>query len=156
MPEGDAPRWSAAQQAMLREMGYELFSQRIATVRGELVESHDSRLGAPPALPPEAPRGIRQARPERVGQGGARLVLLANGDALLRGPHAALVRSLLRALRVQESDIRGEPHEGIPAIAFGHDAPGALRAPGLAELRTGRAKRALWPTLRALKKRLAR
>ena len=72
----------------------------------------------------------------------------------LRGPHAKLARGLLAALGMHESDVRGEARPGAPAIAFGIDTPGALRLPALEALRDARAKRASWPALRALRRRL--
>ena len=176
MPDGNGLRWSGAQQAMLRELGCELFVMRgapapsveVRTVQGEPVDSPATRLaprtaqGEPvessairvtptrPATPPSrAPRGGGVAR--------ARLVMLAPDAALLRGPQAALARALLAALGIHEAEVRGEPTPGVPAIVFGDaivDAGDALRAPALSALRDARAKRALWPALRVLRRRL--
>jgi hypothetical protein len=82
------------------------------------------------------------------------LVVLSPDANWLRGPHAKLARGLLAALGVPESDVRGEPVPGAPMLAFGLDTPDALRAPPLQALRDARAKRALWPALRALRRRL--
>jgi hypothetical protein len=82
------------------------------------------------------------------------LVVLSPDANWLRGPHAKLARSLLAALGVPESDVRGEPVPGAPMLTFGLDTPDALRAPPLQALRDARAKRALWPALRALRRRL--
>ena len=174
VPDGNGLRWSGAQQAMLRELGCELFVMRgaasplPATVQGEPVEPPATRpaprtvQGEPvespavpvtptrtPAAPSRAPRGGGTAR--------ARLVMLAPDAALLRGPQAGLARALLAALGVHEAEVRGEPTPGVPAIVFGDaiaDAGDALRAPALSALRDARAKRALWPALRVLRRRL--
>ena len=133
MPEGAGPRWNAAQQAMLREMGFELLDIR-----------RSREGGSPGANTPRDAPGLPPPRERR-------LVMLSS-ESPLRGPHATLVRNLLRTLGVREEDVRGEPQPGTPTLAFGLDAPDAIRAPSLAELRTAAAKRALWPQLRALRK----
>jgi hypothetical protein len=172
VPDGHGLHWSGAQQAMLRELGCELFVMRAAVsatpahaaaapraadavplvrpAAGPMREER-SRDDMGPDAPPvsRAPRGGGAAR--------ARRVMLAPDAGVLRGPQAALARALLAALGVHEAEVRGEATPGLPAILFGDagiDSGDALRAPSLAALRDGRAKRALWPALRALRKRL--
>lgn len=125
-----AVRWSPAQQSMLRELGCEMFSVR------------------------EAPSAPAQATAPPLARGRRVLVVLSPEANWLRGPNAKLARGLLAALGVKEDEVRGEPHPGAPALCFGRETPGAVHAPALAMLRDARAKRALWPALRALRRQL--
>ena len=161
MPDGAGLRWSGAQQAMLRELGCELFVMRgaPAAVSGELpapVHGEPVESTATPPQPSRTPAPVSRA-PRGGGAARARLVMLAPDAALLRGPQAALARALLAALGVHEAEVRGEPTPGVPSIVFGALPDGAtdtLQAPALADLRAAGAKRALWPALRSLRRRL--
>ena len=136
-------RWSPAQQSMLRELGCELFTVR-ETPSSFPRKRESSDLGSSATKV----TGFPPARERRV------LVVLSPDANWLRGPHARLARGVLAAVGIPESDVRGEPLPGAPALAFGIDAPDAVRAPTLEALRDARAKRALWPALRALRRRL--
>ena len=156
MPDTAGLRWSGAQQAMLRELGCELFVMRAATVQAPTVHGEPVESIATPAPPTRNVAPISRA-PRGGGAARARLVMLAPDAALLRGPQAGLARALLAALGVHEAEVRGEATPGVPSIVFGDASPDtgeALRAPALATLRDARAKRALWPALRALRRRL--
>ena len=181
MPEAPAARWSPAQPSMLRELGCELFALRpsrhgdAALAQGDDVAASAPGVDGPASTPrgggaSSAPRdrATASAPRDRVTASAPRdgvaafapvrerrvLVMLSPEANLLRGPHAALVRALLKALGVNEDDVRGEPVPGAPTLAFGLAAAGATCAPALDALRSGAAKRALWPALRALRARL--
>jgi hypothetical protein len=90
---------------------------------------------------------------------GTRLVF-ATGDAGgFDGPHAGLLRQLALALGLEPAGVAcGEPREDLPCVCFGAP-PGAagdvVLAPPLATLRaSAAARRALWPLLRPLARRL--
>lgn len=172
MPDATGARWSPAQQSMLRELGCELFTVRGAEAvpaphvfradesapPARSVDALRSAGSTPGANTPTARRdagamadastAARDARPRRM------LVVLSPDANWLRGPNAKLARGVLAALGVKEADVRGEPHPGAPALCFGRETPGAVHAPALEALRDARAKRALWPALRALRRRL--
>ena len=184
VPEAATLRWSPAQQSMLRELGCELFSVRGAAsdatvpARGNAFAqaSLNADHGARPTAHADATADARspthadaaayasdraragaatRSRPAGVAPPTRQLlVVLAPDSNWLRGPHAKLARGVLAALGIDPSNVRGEPIPGAPALAFGIDAPDALRAPSLDALRDARAKRALWPALRGLRRRL--
>lgn len=90
---------------------------------------------------------------------GTRLVF-ATGDAGgFDGPYAGLLRQLALALGLEPAGVAcGEPRDDLPCVCFGA-APGAasdiVLAPPLATLRaSAAARRALWPLLRPLARRL--
>jgi hypothetical protein len=90
---------------------------------------------------------------------GTRLVF-ATGDAGgFDGPHGGMLRQLALALGLEPAGVAcGEPREDLPCVCFGA-SPGAasdiVLAPPLATLRaSAAARRALWPLLRPLARRL--
>jgi DNA polymerase III psi subunit len=117
-----------AQREHLRMLGYELYVLRASGSSGA-GQTHAAALDS------------------------ARLVLLGvdvvGTDALLA--------ALLRALALDPSRVVAAARPGLPTLAFG-TAPGldadAVIAPAWAELRRPGAKRALWPLLRRLRRRL--
>jgi len=88
----------------------------------------------------------------------ARLAIVTGEAEPLAGRHAALLRHVLRALTLDDESVAWESRVGIPLLAFGAapgDAPDAVLAPPLATLRaSGAARRALWPAMRSLRRRL--
>ena len=77
---------------------------------------------------------------------------LAEADPLA-GEHAALLRGVVRALGLDLASVCFDPREALPVLAFDSvDAPAQVHAPALAALRGARAKRALWPALRRLRR----
>lgn len=63
---------------------------------------------------------------------------------------------MLRAVALDESAVSWHRSDGVPVIAFGSGDPAdAVLAPPLATLRaSAAARRALWPALRTLRRRL--
>jgi hypothetical protein len=88
-----------------------------------------------------------------VKRGTARLQLRMDEADPFAGPHAVLLRSVVRALGLDPGDVCFEPRAAVPVLAFDH-ADAQAHAITLASLRDGRAKRAFWPTLRRLRVRL--
>ena len=86
-------------------------------------------------------------------RGTARLQLRMLEADPFAGPHAALLRGVVRALGLAPGDVCFEPREALLVLAF-DDAGAPGDGPTLAALRDARAKRALWPTLRRLRARL--
>lgn len=68
--------------------------------------------------------------------------------------HQRLLRAIALAAGVSPAQLAHEAREGLPMIAFGLDASHAIAAPAPAALRNARAKRALWPALRRLRRTL--
>ncbi len=141
MADSAVARMGYAQRERLAALGYELLVLRTAT---------DAKAAAREVS--AAPSRI--AQPRTTDNARARLVLIASEPNALRGPRAALLRSVLAALGVRESEVRGEACDGVPTLAFGVDVDGAVRGPTLAELHGARAKRELWPALRRLRRQL--
>ena len=90
-----------------------------------------------------------------AGDTSPRLQLRMRESDPLAGTHAALLRGLLRALAVTPDEVCFETRDALPVLAF-DDAgnPARVHAPALAALRDARAKRALWPALRRLRRDL--
>jgi hypothetical protein len=90
---------------------------------------------------------------------GTRLVFATGSAGGFDGPHGGLLRQLALALGLEPAGVAcGEPREDLPCVCFGA-APGAasdvVLAPPLATLRaSAAARRALWPLLRPLARRL--
>jgi hypothetical protein len=116
---------------------------------------------------------LTAAQRERLALLGFDLLVLRAGDADTRGDPAAagvarialagaspgepeaLVRGILAALGLRAGEVASAPGAGVPVLAFGDPAPaGSIRLPRLAELREAHAKRAAWPLLRRLRRRL--
>jgi DNA polymerase III psi subunit len=118
-----------AQREHLRMLGYELYVLRAPGF---------SRAGQT-----HAPASPDAARLALLG------VDVAGADPLLA--------ALLRALALDPSHVIAGARPGLPTLAFG-TAPGleadAVIAPAWADLRRPGAKRALWPMLRRLRRRL--
>ena len=120
----------------------------------------DAGVTSRPGVAADTADGLFAPRPARLH--------LATPDAEdFAGPHAALLRALVRALGVTESDVRFAPHpalqddpagaagDALPILAFGVPSDtAALQAQALAQLRDAAAKRALWPVLRRLRRTL--
>lgn len=87
----------------------------------------------------------------------ARLQLhIADADPFA-GEHAMLLRGVVRALGLDLADICFDPRGTLPVLAFDSgDTPAQVHAPALAALRGARAKRALWPALRRLRRSVRR
>ena len=86
----------------------------------------------------------------------ARLCFLLPEDDGLDGPNARLLHAIAHAAGVLPAELGIAPDAGIPVIRF---APGSSpgvepQAPAPAALRSAQAKRALWPTLRRLRRSL--
>lgn len=128
MPDRGLPSLSPRRQQALAAMGFDLLALRRAP------------QAAPAAVSlPSAPRVASRVR-------------LAGVDDAAATP---LLRSLLAALGVDAAQVSASPgFEGI-VLAFGDPVAGAsLQAPALTQLADARAKRALWPQVRALRRRL--
>src|SRR5690606_10359975 len=68
-----------------------------------------------------------------------------------------LLAALLRALGIAPEQVSARADAALPLLVFGDGGdPGAdgVRAPALPQLRDAAAKRALWPALRRLRRRL--
>lgn len=84
----------------------------------------------------------------------ARLRLQVEGIVAFDGPHARLLRALVRAVGVVEAEVRFDASEAaLPAIVLAAHGDDVLAA-SPADLRSARAKRAAWPQLRRLRRRL--
>lgn len=127
-------------RARLEALGIELLLLRESLATDEVAGSH-------PGTP------VGESAPTPV-----RLVLLVQGGAdALRGEHGARVGALLAALGVGRDEVGFEFDASLPSLALGphpEAAHAALQAPAPASLRDARSKRALWPALRALRRRL--
>jgi hypothetical protein len=89
----------------------------------------------------------------------ARLVLmLESGRQALAGKHAGRLRSLIAALGLCEDDVAFEPGSAPCVLAFGQPPPTTVtnlcQLPTLEQLADAQAKRAAWPRLRELRRRL--
>jgi hypothetical protein len=130
-------------------MGVDVYVRR---VRGQAATS----VGEPAPRVTEAP--LPAAAPARDGRG-TRLVFATADAGGFDGPHATLLRHLALALGLGPAGVAcGEPREDLPCVCFGA-APGSatdvVLAPPLATLRaSAAARRALWPQLRSLARRL--
>jgi hypothetical protein len=119
-----------------------------------------SRDAAREAAEAPSPHVLATASPARRTTSAApRVVFAADGAVDFSGATGPLLRHLALALGVDPAAVAfGAPREGLPCVCFGA-APGAaadaVLAPPLATLRaSARARRALWPDLRALARRL--
>lgn len=133
MPEPEIPRLDAARRERLAALGIELLA-----LRSELAS-------AGPAAAASAQTSARTP--------GARLQLTG-----IAWPSAEpLPRAVIAALGLQPDEVSAEPHVGRPLLCFGAgtDAANSVSVPALAELRDPARKRALWPALRRLRRRLA-
>jgi hypothetical protein len=128
MPEAALPRLDAERRARLAALGLDLLALR-------------AELG--PALPAGAEASV--AAP-RLGVAG---IAWPSSDRLLCG--------IVAALGVPPADVASGPAPGGITLQIGAGDPvaGAFALPELASLRDARAKRALWPALRALRRHLA-
>ncbi len=91
-----------------------------------------------------------------IGAPRARLIVRHADARAATGTHAALMRAILAALGLRETDTTPHAVDELPTLAFGNDgAEASVVAPALEMLRDARAKRALWPALRSLRRRLA-
>jgi hypothetical protein len=119
---------------------------RLAMLGYELLALRGS--GDTPASNAAAPG--TSANPESV----LRLVLLGIDPAQRSAP---LLHSLLVALGLGAGEIGFEPDARAPVLALGAiEASDPVRGPTLTELRDPSAKRAFWPVLRGLRRRLHR
>lgn len=85
--------------------------------------------------------------------GRVRAIAVQGVDAAAPTP---LLRAVVTALGLQPSDLRHSATPGVPVLAFGGEAGTAdYLLPSLERLRSASGKRAAWPTLRALRRRLA-
>lgn len=128
----------ADQRERLVALGYELLSLRSTAVR-----------------PAAASESHAPMRTTTTSEPCKRLVMkVASGD-LLVGPQSALLRAVIAALGLNTSEVSQEDIAGLPTVAFGPqaDTP-AIPAPAPEQLRNARAKRALWPLLRRLRRQL--
>lgn len=134
MPEPELPRLDATRRERLAALGIELLA-----LRGEL------------AAPSEA-GAMRDPGSAQAAIVGARLCV--SGIAWPAGER--LPRAVIAALGLRPEQVSAEHVVGRPSLAFGAgtDAADTLRAPTLAELRDPASKRALWPALRRLRRRL--
>lgn len=132
MPEPELPRLDATRRERLAALGIELLALR-------------SELVAEGAAASAGPAGATRA--------GARVWV--SGIAWPTGER--LPRALIAALGLQPAQVTAEPGAGCAALVFGAaEGPStAVRIPGLGELRDPACKRALWPTLRRLRRQLA-
>lgn len=114
---------------------------------------------AAPADEPAVTEAALAPTPRPAANIAPRLVFAADGAVDFNGGSGALLRHVALALGVDPAAVAfGAPREGLPCVCFGA-APGAaadaVLAPPLATLRaSARARRALWPDLRALARRL--
>jgi hypothetical protein len=68
---------------------------------------------------------------------------------------SGIVRGILAALGLRAAQVATDPRADVPVLALGEPAPaGSIRLPSPAGLRDARAKRAAWPLLRSLRRRL--
>ncbi|MBB5208675.1 hypothetical protein [Chiayiivirga flava] len=82
----------------------------------------------------------------------ARVCVLGAGEAQAQ---ERLLRQIVQALGVSVAEVRFEAEPGMPVIALGVAAGDtAIAMPSLQQLRTADAKRAAWPALRRLRRRL--
>lgn len=136
MAERGIAALDAGQRECLAALGFELLSLR----------SFDARPGAltTPTADESAPAPVR-----------VRLVTRMAAGATSTGPQSALLRAVVFALGLDESEVSQASIAGVPTIAFGTDAGlGDIAAPALDQLRDAHAKRSLWPVLRRLRRQL--
>jgi hypothetical protein len=87
---------------------------------------------------------------------GARLAVGFAGGRLPEPSQLALLRAIVAALGLRESETTRQTDGGLPTLTFGDEGiEGSAVAPALDTLRDPRAKRALWPMLRRLRRHLA-
>lgn len=133
----------------LAALGLEPMVLRTADAAAERADAATPRPESRSATVPAA----RQAVPDEglFGPRAARVcVLVADGA----GAQERLLRQIVQALGVALAEARFEAEAGVPTVAFGATSGDALAMPALHELRTARAKRAAWPALRRLRRRL--
>ncbi|MFN7552898.1 MAG: hypothetical protein ACK59M_04100 [Pseudomonadota bacterium] len=95
----------------------------------------------------------------RAGTGAPRVAFVLAEDGGFDGPHGPLLRHLALALGLDPAAIAlGAPRPDLPCVCFGAEPGEAIDvvlAPPPAALRaSAAARRALWPALRALARRL--
>ncbi len=142
MAERGLAALDAGQRERLAVLGFELLSLRSTASNRAGTTAVASAVGTPECV-------------SKLSDPCRRLVLrVASGD-LFAGPQAALLRAVICALGLSTSEVSQEVIAGLPTIAFGTpaDAP-AILAPAPEQLRDARAKRALWPVLRGLRRQL--
>ena len=77
----------------------------------------------------------------------------SNPRLVLRGASKGpLFDAVIQALGLQQADIGTSALAGVPTLAFGAGEANAIAAPEWNALRSAAAKRALWPTLRRLRR----
>lgn len=128
------------QRERLAALGYELLSLRADTPRAASTDTMVVDSQAVGSRPAESP---------------ACLVLHVASGAPFSDSHAKLLRALIAAIGLREDEVTSTPIAGVPALAFGvPTSTDAIGMPPPEELRDARAKRALWPVLRRLRRQL--
>ena len=92
---------------------------------------------------------LLQLRTRRVSDVASNPRLVLRGAS--KGP---LLDAVIQALGLHQDDIGASALAGVPTLAFGANEANAIAAPEWGALRSATAKRALWPTLRRLRRDL--
>jgi hypothetical protein len=141
----------AGRRRALALMGVDVY---VARVRGAPAVAVDSE----PAVAPADRTGDR-SRPAAPAPAAPRVVFALPSGAGFDGPDGRLLRHVALAIGVDPSMVAfGAPRPDLPCLCFGAapgDAVDVLLAPPPDALRaSAAARRALWPSLRALARRL--
>lgn len=86
--------------------------------------------------------------------GPVRLVVRGADEAFDGGEGAGLFGAVLALLGLERQDVSTKPADGVPVLAFGAGQDATTCIAALRQLREAHEKRAAWPALRSLRRRL--